>query len=99
MSIILIEEEKMAQHEEKQLLDRVIALTSEATGLPRSPIGTYRREQIEWELMKLYRRFATLFENPKGRQVLTQMWSAIETHVDDALARERIKQAWLRIPG
>ena len=88
----------MAQHEEKTLLDRVIALTSEATGLPRSPIGTYRREQIEWELIKLYRRFATLVENQEGRQVLAQMWRAIEKHVDDALARERIKQAWLRIP-
>lgn len=83
----------MAQHEEKQLLDRVLALTSEATDLPRSPIATYRREQIEWELIKLYRRFASLMENTKGREVLTQMWSAIETHVDDTLARERIKQA------
>ncbi len=99
MSIILIKEEKMAQHEEKLLLDRVVALTSEATSLPRSPIGTYRREQIEWELIKLYRRFATLLADPNGRKVLTQMWSAIETHVDDALARERIKQAWLRIPA
>ena len=89
----------MAQHEEKLLLDRVVALTSEATSLPRSPIGTYRREQIEWELMKLYRRFATLMEKPNGHQVLTKMWSAIEAHVDDALARERIKQAWLRIPA
>ena len=88
----------MAQHEEKTLLDRVLALTREATSLPRSPIGTYRREQIEWELMKLYRRFAALVEKHEGRQVLAQMWSAIETHVDDALARERIKQAWLRIP-
>ena len=88
----------MAQHAEKQLLDRVIALTSEATGLPRSPIGTYRREHIDWELMKLYRRFAALVDHQGGRPVLAQMWSAIETHVDDALARERIKQAWLRIP-
>ncbi len=89
----------MARHEEKQLLDRVIALTSEATGLPRSPIGTYRREHIEWQLMKLYRRFAALVDNQEGRQVLKQMWSAIETHVDDGLAREHIKQAWLRIPA
>lgn len=88
----------MAQHEEKQLLDRVLALTSEATRLPRSPIGTYRREQIEWELMKLYRRFAALVGDQGGRQILAQMWDAVETHVDDALARERIKQAWLRIP-
>ena len=88
----------MAQHEEKKLLDRVIALTGEATGLPRSPLGAYRREQIEWELIKLYRRFAVLVGHQGGCQILAQMWDAIEMHVDDALARERIKQAWLRIP-
>ena len=88
----------MPQTEEKRILERVNALTSEATCLPRSPIATYRREQIEWELIKLYRRFASLVDNQKGRQVLTQMWGAIETHVEDVIVRERIKQAWLRIP-
>lgn len=88
----------MAQYDAERLMERVQALTSEATRLPRSAVAAYRRQQIEWELVQLYRRLAEVAEHDKRLHVLAQMWNAIETHVEDAAVRERIKTAWLRIP-
>ncbi len=88
----------MFGNEEKSLLDRVHALTAEATRLPRSAHGAYRRQQIEWELTQLYKSLATVAEHDQQLQVVSQMWNAVETHVEDAVIRERIKKAWLCIP-
>jgi hypothetical protein len=84
-------------HEKEQLLDRVATLTQEATRLPRSAAGYYRREQIEWELIQCYRHLADVFEQRERHCVLEQMWKAIETNVKDVAVRDRIKQAWLQI--
>ena len=88
----------MTRYEEEGLLDRIQALTAEATRLLRSAYGAYRRQQIEWELSQLYKSLATVVEHDKQLQVVSQMWDAVETHVADAVIRERIKKAWLRIP-
>ena len=85
----------MIQYDEKSHLDRINVLTSEATRLPRSAYGAYRRQQIGWELMQLYSSLATRTEQ---LDVVSQMWNAVEAHVDDAVIRERIKKAWLQIP-
>ena len=37
-------------------------------------------------------------DNHEQLDVVSQMWHAVEAHVDDAVIRERIKKAWLRIP-
>jgi hypothetical protein len=87
----------MLRYEEEKLLDRVTVLASESTRLPRSAVGAYRREQIEWELMQLYRRLADVAEHEQRLHVLAQMWHAVETYVEDAVVRERIKQSWLTI--
>ncbi|MFQ5571186.1 MAG: hypothetical protein ACE5G0_16020 [Rhodothermales bacterium] len=90
----------ISQHPYKNepLFNRIAALTREVTRLPRSGAGSYQREQIEWELVRLRRRLGsgtsdTLHRHP----VLAQMWHAVEAHVDDTLVRERIKQSWLNI--
>lgn len=87
----------MLRYEEEKLLDRVTVLAGEAMRLPRSATGAYRREQIEWELMQLYRRLADVAEHEQRLHVLSQMWNAVETHVEDAAIRERIKKSWLQI--
>ena len=87
----------MPQNETERLVDRVTTLTGEATRLTRFGAGSYRRQQIEWQLVQLYRRIAETSDHPERLRIVSQMWGAVEQHVDDAQTREHIKQAWLRI--
>jgi hypothetical protein len=85
------------QQEKDELLDRVGALTDEAAQLPRTAASAYRREQIDWELIRLFRSMASFEERGDQLHVLEAMWKAIETHVESEVVRQRIKQAWLDI--
>ena len=50
-----------SRHEEKlALIDRVRALTDEADRLPRSPASFARWEEIDSELLELFRKIAAL---------------------------------------
>jgi len=52
----------MSSHPEQRqhLLDRVHELTEESYRLPRSFNSWKRREEIEWELIQLFRKIAKL---------------------------------------
>ena len=53
------------QKEKQELLDRIHELTEEAYRLPRSRASWDRREQIEWQLIQLFRRVASLSAGPR----------------------------------
>ena len=53
------------QREKQELLDQIHELTQEAHRLPRSRASWERREQIEWQLVQLFRRVANLSAGPR----------------------------------
>ena len=53
------------QKEKQQLLARVHDLMEEAFRLPRSTSSFSRREDIDWELVQLFRKIADLSAGPK----------------------------------
>ena len=57
----------MTPHEQKRLdlIDRVRALTQESYSLPRSPESFARWEEIDSELLQLFREIAALSGQPR----------------------------------
>ena len=53
------------QKEKLALIDRVRALTEEADRLPRSPASFARWEEIDSELLQLFREIAALSSGPR----------------------------------
>ncbi len=53
------------QREKQDLLARIDVLLDEAAALPRSTGSWERRQQIDWELVQIFRRIGNLSAGPR----------------------------------